>query len=213
MRKFLATLLALTLVLSLGAVAFAANGPDAGSDNIEEDSGSSAINVQLAAELPTHADAYYVTVEWKSMDFKFSGGAAGTWDHDSHTYNDYSAGTWSGGGQTEQPADTGATSTVTITNHSNVGVTVSGSYAASGSGTYANHFTDGTPYLGVTVDFTDVTNGELKAGNTSNTTPETSSSSPNYNQCSCSVNVKGTPTEPITQSVVGTVTINITKTV
>ncbi len=213
MKKILATILALTMVLSLGVSAFAAagtGGPATGSQNITGSDASSlennplGIDVQLTATLPKPTDTYYVTVKWQSMQFVYSGGNAGTWSESSHTYTDATAGTWSGGEQTSQAAATGATSTITVTNHSNVAVKVTGTYDEKSSSGY----TSGNEVKGVTVTFTGVTEEELHAGNEENTAGVNDSGA-NDNVAECTVNVKGTPTEDIEEAVVGTVTITI----
>lgn len=196
MRKFLATLLALTVVMSLGAVAFADRGPAAGTNNIETESGSAEIDVSLSATISERPDTYYVTVEWESMAFTYTENGADTWNHTSHTWTE-SGGTWSGGGS----GGSGSSSTITITNHSSVGVTVGGSYAAKSSGQYDS----GTPYNGVTLTFTGPASTSLGAGTQAN------ASSPSDNQTTASVSVAGNPEETISGGVVGTVTITISE--
>ncbi len=190
MKKILATILALTMVFSLGVSAFAA---DTSPKNIEAVTGDNTaeIDVTLNATLPTATPSYYVTVEWDSMTFEYAGGSAGTWDHTNHQWTGASTGSW-----TDDSAD------ITITNHSSEGVTVAGSYAPATSGQYVS----GTAYNGVTVNFTGPSDTELDAGNAGNI-----AGTPGGNQTTASVSVSGDPDTAIGNLVVGTVTITITE--
>lgn len=67
----------------------------------------------------TTPDVYSVNISWGNMKFTYSEGSSRRWDPDTHQYSTGSAkSSWKADG-----------STVTVTNHSNVDVTVEFSYA------------------------------------------------------------------------------------
>lgn len=199
MKKILATILALTMVLSLGVSAFAANtSPEAGTENITgNDVGSlTNNNLEIAIQLdgdvePSPAPAYYVTVAWQSMKFTYTPGTAKSgWDGTTHSYsNEAVVGSWSNG--------TSDTSTITITNHSNVGVTVNATYTGGDVG-----FTNsGSSYQGVTITAAGITGEELDAGE--------EGSQESADSTTCTVKVEGTPTAKFTEFDAGQVTVQI----
>ena len=107
MKKFLTLFLAVAMVFALSIPAFAAEsiGSATGSTN--------QIPVQVKTESTTEASVYKVDVSWTSLEFTYVFGNAGTWQPGSHSYTNEVAGTWKDGK---------TTSTITVTNHSNVKV-------------------------------------------------------------------------------------------
>lgn len=66
----------------------------------------------------TTPDVYSVNISWGNMKFTYSEGSSRSWDPDTHQYSTSSTKSWRADGNT-----------VTVTNHSNVDVTVRFSYA------------------------------------------------------------------------------------
>lgn len=194
MKKILATILALTMVLSLGAIAFADNpGTEANNstgENITEVTGSNtkSLAVGLDGEVPEPDPEYSVNIKWDSLQFTYSGASAAEgWQAGTHTYTtDASDGTWSNG--------SGDTAIITVTNHSNVAVKAASSY----TGTY----TSGSDVDGVTVTFTGISGeGNLTAGVVDK--PDEAAST------TCTVKVEGAPDATLNNVTAGTITITI----
>lgn len=111
MKKIIALVLAVALIMSMGIAAFAA----------ELDNGTK--DVTATYTKGTASDVIYsVDVTWGSMEFNYTAPAQGTWNPESHSYDDAeTAGRWS--------YETDANK-ITVTNHSNSEVTVGLSYTA-----------------------------------------------------------------------------------
>lgn len=107
MKKVLAMLLALVMVLSLGTVAMASSNISGGTTGKTE--GDIIVNVEGGSVAPV----YSITVVWTSLTFTYQQGAA-HWDSENREY-DYDAGKWANGN----------TGTITVTNKSNVAIDVS----------------------------------------------------------------------------------------
>ena len=104
MKKFLALVLALVMVLSMATNAFATT-ISQGSENID---------VQARYEDQTETpDVYSVDISWGPMQFTYTKTGNMVWDPQWHTYNDETTGSWSGEGNS-----------VRVVNHSNTGVSV-----------------------------------------------------------------------------------------
>lgn len=107
MKKLLATITALALVVAMGTTtAFAAESAEntGGDTNIK-------VNAQYSSSAATE-DTISVKVEWEALEFTYSVGGTKTWDASKHEYStSYGAGSWSGSGKN-----------ITVTNHSNVDV-------------------------------------------------------------------------------------------
>lgn len=107
MKKFLTLFLAVVMVFSLSIPAFA-------EQSIESKNGSTnQIPVQIKTENTTEASVYKVDVSWESLEFTYVFGNNGTWQPGSHSYENEVTGTWK---------NNKTTSTITVTNHSNVGI-------------------------------------------------------------------------------------------
>ncbi|MBQ2910959.1 MAG: hypothetical protein IJE55_01590, partial [Clostridia bacterium] len=67
---------------------------------------------------------YSIDITWGSLEYTYNAANKGAWDPETHTYKDTSEASWS--------CDEGA-DTITVTNHSNAGVSVSMKYEQSES--------------------------------------------------------------------------------
>ncbi len=112
MKKLISLLLALALVLSFSATAFASSLDAAGS--------SSQAQVKATYKAGySGGTVYSVDVTWEGLSFTYNGAAQGTWDPETHTYT----------GTTEAGWDKGE-GVITLTNHSNTAITATAAYAA-----------------------------------------------------------------------------------
>ena len=117
MKKILATILALAMVMSLGVSAFAA---DTNIESTDPGSNSATGDVYVVSNAETGGDiVYYVTVSIPEMSFTYNGANKGTWNPQSLTYDSAEAAGWEG--------DT--TATIGVTNKSNAAVVASVAYA------------------------------------------------------------------------------------
>ena len=114
MKKIISLILALALVMSLSVTAFAAET----SANVTESGKSATINVKgTYSDGTAAAEVVSVDVAWGAMEFTYT--AAGEyWDAASHTTKTNNDATWTASGNT-----------ITVTNHSNVGITAGFSFA------------------------------------------------------------------------------------
>ena len=104
MKKIVSFMLVLAMVMSFSVTASAA-------ETITTDS-TAAIDISASYKAGSAAyDVISVDIAWGSMDFEYTGAAAGVWDPATHTYTGASTGSW-----------TSAGTEITLTNHSNVGV-------------------------------------------------------------------------------------------
>jgi len=128
MKKILTLVIVLAMILTLSVNVFAAE-----ISNNQSGSNSASADVKVTVSGTSTPDAvYFVVVDWSSLDFTYSLTANSGWNTDSskdHGYANAGTGGWS---NTE--------GTVTVTNHSNVGITVA-AVAEAAANTY-----------GVTVD-------------------------------------------------------------
>lgn len=111
MKKFLAIILTLALVLSMSTVAFAAR-----TDNGLGDEGK---DVTITIDENDGTVVHFVVIEWGSMAFTYQEADNGSWNEQTHSYTGTKTAGWVTGVDTVAPS---VTSTITIENHSNTAV-------------------------------------------------------------------------------------------
>ena len=121
MKKFLASAIALALVMSTSVTAFAANS--------DTNDGTAGTNITVngeyqAAEAP--AEKISVDIAWDNMDFTYTGASKGEWNPKNHAYENAKDGAWA-------PKD-GTAPKITVTNHSNADVKASFAFTGSVDG-------------------------------------------------------------------------------
>lgn len=125
MKKILALVMSLTMTAAMGMTAFA--------ENANIGTGNQSIDVEAkysgGTETPT---VYSVDVSWGAMEFTYAVGGTSDWNPETHEYVDNTTAQWTANGNK-----------VSVTNHSNAGVTASFAFDAletySGiSGTFDN---------------------------------------------------------------------------
>ena len=110
MKKNVAFILALTMVMSLNITAFAAT----------VGTGEQDIDVEgKYQDNTTTSTVYSVDVTWGAMQFTYTESGAMTWNTADHTYSCTKSSGWTADGNT-----------VTVTNHSNAAVTASFDFAS-----------------------------------------------------------------------------------
>ena len=116
MKKLFATLLAVAMLASMSVTAFAAD------DTVTTDGGSKDISVNAKyVDGVSTPDVISADIEWGAMEFTYSVGGTKVWDAQTHQYTVTGAtGGWSENGNT-----------VKVTNHSNVDVKATFTYANS----------------------------------------------------------------------------------
>ena len=115
MKRLFAFMLALSLIMSLGITAFAAEDPETVGQN-----GSKEIDVTAKYASSTDTpNVYSVDIKWSSMTFTYTQKDTKNWNAADHSYETVSEGTWDK-----------TSATVTVTNHSNVSVNVDVNYTA-----------------------------------------------------------------------------------
>ena len=109
MKKIFAGILSLALAATMSFPAFAAN--DATND------GTKGTDITVNGTYKAGADAgevISVDIAWEAMDFTYTAPSKGTWNPDTHTYDNPTEGGWA--------ATNGTSPKITVTNHSNVDV-------------------------------------------------------------------------------------------
>lgn len=122
MKKILALVLAVVLVMGLATTAFAVN-------PIEEINGTDSKDVKVTYVADDEVAVYRVDITWGSMEFTYTEANVGTWQPESHTYTGNTEAKW----ECEE-----ADKTITVANHSNVGVDVELAFKKSADTAYAN---------------------------------------------------------------------------
>lgn len=189
MSKLLSGAMALALVACMGTTAFAAEGPQAGNGSITELDGSKEITVQLNADITETSPTYSVNVAWTSMQFTYTGTEDSEWNPTTHTYDTDGTGSWDI-----------SSATVTVVNHSDVAVGLTGEYDAGGSG-----YDSGAEKDGVTVTYTNFSADQLDAGDADNT----GNGVLGDNMATATVAVAGVPTGDLSGVTAGTITVTI----
>ena len=145
MKKKTALVLTLAMVFSLAPLS-------AYADTIGTAGGTASHDVTATYTTDTSGGAggtvYSVDITWGDMAFTYTA-AAGTWDPANHTYTGAEGGVWT--------VDKDGGNTITVTNHSNTGVTAGFSYAADTgfegiTGTFDNARLDLRTAVGTAVD-------------------------------------------------------------
>ena len=120
MKKIMSLALALVMLMSLSVTAFAA---DTSPKTVEAENGTATIDVtaKYVADVADPSDTYNVVVTWSGMEFTYTVEGTQTWNAETHKYDVQmdETGTWSEN-----------TATITVTNHSNVAVNATLSFAA-----------------------------------------------------------------------------------
>lgn len=146
MKKAFSMILALTLVLSLSITAFAAEiTPTGGTDH------SVTANYVAGQDGGT---VYGVDIFWGSMVFTYTDASKGTWNAETHKYENAAEAAWS--------CDEGA-NIIIVTNHSNAGIVVTPSYTAETAYSDATMSFDKTTLTLATADNSEGDNGAGKA--------------------------------------------------
>lgn len=113
MKKLLAFILALSLVMCMNITAFAAEAPETVGQN-----GSKEIDVTAKYSSSTNTpNVYSVDIKWSSMTFTYTQKDTKNWNASDHSYDTVSEGAW------DKTA-----ATIQVTNHSNVFVNVEVKY-------------------------------------------------------------------------------------
>lgn len=172
LKKFLSLAMAsamLTLTMATGVTAFA---------DITVSGGQSQGAVKVKTTGSTaNPRSYNVSVDWDSLEFEYNFGTR-TWDPAKHDYKVDPQSGW-----------TKSTADITVTNHSNVGVTVSVTYSAAGQ----NYGISGS-----------ITGGRGTLESAEGKTPEQADS------LTARLTLDTAPTTSITQSTqIGTVTVRV----
>lgn len=108
-------LLALALTLSMSTTAFAGTvGNDGGTQTID-------VQAQYSNKVET-AIVYDVDIKWESMNFTYTVNGKKTWNSDEHQYTTNTSAAWTSTGNS-----------ITVTNHSNTGITTSFTYTKGNS--------------------------------------------------------------------------------
>ena len=127
MKKLFATLLTVAMLASMSVTAFAAD-----NDTVTTDGGSKEISVNAKyVDGATTPGVISADIEWGAMEFTYSVGGVKVWDAQKHQYTVTNATNgWSENGNT-----------VKVTNHSNVDVKTTFTYAAESGNTLTGAFT------------------------------------------------------------------------
>lgn len=179
-KKTAALFLSLALACSVNITAFAA---DESPKTVDQIGGSAVANVTgTYKEGQSGAARYKVDIAWTDLSFTYTSGSEGTWDPDTHTYNGATEGGW--GSQS---------GTITVTNHSNAGITATPAYEAK-----TGYESAGMAFTGISLQLgtADNGNGENGAGKETGGT--------------LTVTPTGTLPENTNGDTIGTITVTIT---
>lgn len=114
MKKIIALALSLILVLSLSVTAFAADYTGTGSSDAPSIPGEPVTGTYTEGD--GAAKVFCVDIAWGNLAFTYKADQKG-WDTEKHVETDQETGTWSAAG------------TITVSNHSNVKITATPSFA------------------------------------------------------------------------------------
>lgn len=184
MKKLFTILLAVAMLASMSVTAFAAD------DTVTTDGGSKDISVNAKyVDGVSTPDVISADIEWGAMEFTYSVGGVKVWDAQNHQYTVTDAtGGWSENGNT-----------VKVTNHSNVDVKATFTYAPESGNTLTGAFTYDNSK---TADSTGAVS--LAAGVVGQV------SAADY--VTAALKLSGTPSSTMTDfTKVGTITVKITK--
>lgn len=202
MKKFFATTLAVTMaVATLGTTAFAeeATPTPTPSQTLDADYGYS-YEIEVKGkyiEKLMSDEIISMDVEWGAMSFTYAATQQGTWNPETHDYDD----------STEEAAWVGdTTSEIKVTNHSNVGVTASFKFEAQeefkSETSEQNDGVTGT----FTQDSVELEKGEVKDEEHPNAVEEADSKTVTF---TIGGKLKNTAT---TETQIGTITVSVEKT-
>ncbi len=120
MKKFIAFALAIIMLVAMSAPAYAAE------SSVDSHGNTASIPVGVIFQAKGAAvKTFSVDIEWEDMTFTYTKSADGEWDPATHSYTGGSEGSWS--------TDT---STITITNHSEIGVNATLEFESEVDGVY-----------------------------------------------------------------------------
>lgn len=115
MKKALSVLLCAAMLASMSVTAFAAENTGSSSNTGTDENNPTSITVSGEYKEAVGSDEKVsVDIAWEAMDFTYTEGSKGNWNDKTHSYDNPETGKWSDD-----------TATITIINHSNVGVLVS----------------------------------------------------------------------------------------
>lgn len=122
MKKISAIILAAAMAATMSVSAFAVDQPV----NIDKDAGTHNIDIKAAyQDNSTTPQVVSVDISWDAMEFTYTVSGEQKWNAADHDYDDNTSGAW----------NEATNNTITVTNHSNVGVTASFAFeAANGYG-------------------------------------------------------------------------------
>ena len=129
MKKFLALALALVMICALSVTCFAAEPVRIDNDEVTE-----AEATVKATYVPpqTSGEVFGVDVTFGSMEFTYTDTKQGTWNPDGHNYTGSASAAWSCADGADE---------VTVTNHSNVDITVTVAYEGAAGGKFGANAT------------------------------------------------------------------------
>lgn len=104
MKKIISFALTIMMVATMSVNAFAAE--------IDKDNGTASVPVTGTYVSGSGEDTVSVDITWGSMEFTYTAASQGSWNTESHTYDNATQAGWSAKGNT-----------ITLKNHSDVGVT------------------------------------------------------------------------------------------
>ena len=175
MKKLLLVLLSLALLSALTLTAFAAT--------LNKTTTSDTKDVTATYNPGGTLTVYSVDIAWGSMSFEYTDASAGTWDPATHTYSGSTPAAWAS-----------TTNTITVTNHSNAGVSVKLDY------------TPAADYTGITGTFQNAAEETVTALNLATAEGTTPATAPG---ATATLNLSGELPESASSVTVGSVTVTL----
>lgn len=153
----------------------------AGSATVSSVPGTQTIEVKGQYQSGTPASTVYkVDISWGDMLFTYTAGSQGTWNPQTHSFDNATQGSWS---------SASGSNVITVTNHSNAAVTAGFSY------------TPGSSYSGITGTFS---KSSINLASAVNTQPTAAPSD------STSLTLSGTLSSSVTSPTsIGTITVSL----